>query len=72
MYLVCYFFQKLLDLLVSGVNLSTVLQSLGCIAQHDVSVFETSEDVLVNFLTKDLFRRDCVSAVAVLDVHKYD
>ncbi|MCO5560048.1 hypothetical protein L7F22_013654 [Adiantum nelumboides] len=55
-------YRKLLDLLESSINLATILQSLGCIAQHAVSVFEANEEDLVNFLVKDLFRRDSVSS----------
>ncbi|KAH7283493.1 hypothetical protein KP509_34G009800 [Ceratopteris richardii] len=53
-------YRKLLDLLESCIKLPTILQSLGCIAQYAVSVFEAHEEDLVNFLVRDLFRRDSV------------
>lgn len=55
-------YRKLLDLLESDVKLPTILQSLGCIAQHAMSVFETHEEDLVNFLVRDLFTRDDLQA----------
>lgn len=51
-------YRKLVDLLETGAHLPTVLQSLGCIAQNAMSVFETREEDIVNFLVQDLFRRD--------------
>lgn len=53
-------YRKLVDLLETGAHLPTVLQSLGCIAQSAMSVFELREEELVNFLVRDLFRRDSI------------
>eukprot|EP00250_Pteridium_aquilinum_P011433 c20066_g1_i1 orf=108-4985(-) len=55
-------YRKLLDLLESDIKLPTILQSLGCIAQYAISVFEAHEEDLVNFLVRDLFRRDSLQA----------
>lgn len=42
--------QKLVDLLDEKAHLPTVLQSLGCIAQTAMAVFETRESEIVEFI----------------------
>eukprot|EP00249_Psilotum_nudum_P024915 c29322_g1_i2 orf=363-5285(-) len=49
---------KLVDLLETTVHLPTILQSLGCIAQNAMSVFEAREDEVIQFVVRNLFRRD--------------
>ncbi|KAI5067093.1 hypothetical protein GOP47_0017621 [Adiantum capillus-veneris] len=60
-------YRKLLDLLESSINLPTILQSLGCIAQHAMSVFEAHEEDLVNFLVREIFRRGSIFTQAPCD-----
>eukprot|EP01018_Ginkgo_biloba_P018620 Gb_23673 [translate_table: standard] len=66
-------YKKLVDSLEDGENLSTVLQSLGCIAQTATSVFETREEEIIRFIVRKLLRRDCVAfshdGQGSLDVH---
>lgn len=42
-------------------HLATVLQSLSCIAQHAITVFETQEDDIVRFVVRTLLRRISVA-----------
>ena len=42
-------------------NLPAVLQSLGCIAQTGISVFETRESEVKEFITNKILRCDSVS-----------
>ncbi|KAK2659490.1 hypothetical protein Ddye_006023 [Dipteronia dyeriana] len=44
--------KKLVDSLHSGRNISTVLQSLGCIAQYSVSTFETQDEDITPYIYK--------------------
>eukprot|EP00250_Pteridium_aquilinum_P014731 c22163_g1_i1 orf=419-4063(+) len=49
---------KLLDLLRGGVNLPTILQSLGLIAQRSTSSFKARQEDVMKFLMEDLLKRD--------------
>nr|XP_043623301.1 sister chromatid cohesion protein PDS5 homolog B-like isoform X2 [Erigeron canadensis] len=50
-------YKRLVDMLIKRTNLPSVLQSLGCIAQTAMPVFETQESKVVNFIRKDILRR---------------
>ncbi|KAI3682841.1 hypothetical protein L1987_83148 [Smallanthus sonchifolius] len=47
-------YEKLVDMLEKKTHLPSVLQSLGCIAQTAMPVFETQETKIQNFIKKDL------------------
>lgn len=49
-------YKRLVDMLEKRTNLPSVLQSLGCIAQMAMPVFETQESKVVNFIRKDILR----------------
>ena len=48
--------QRLVDMLEKRTHLPTVLQSLGCIAQMAMPVFETQESKIDGFIRKDILR----------------
>ncbi|KAH7567872.1 hypothetical protein JRO89_XS07G0171200 [Xanthoceras sorbifolium] len=48
--------QKLVDSLHSGRNVSTVLQSLGCIAQYSVLTFETQDEDITPYIYKNVIQ----------------
>ncbi|KAK9057901.1 hypothetical protein SSX86_022740 [Deinandra increscens subsp. villosa] len=47
-------YKKLVDMLEKKTHLPSVLQSLGCIAQTAMPVFETQETKIQNFIKKDI------------------
>lgn len=49
--------QRLVDKLEDNTHLSTVLQSLGCIAQNAMPIFETREDDIIKFVVRNVLRR---------------
>ncbi|KAJ9563026.1 hypothetical protein OSB04_008186 [Centaurea solstitialis] len=49
-------YKRLVDMLEKRTHLPTVLQSLGCIAQMAMPVFETQESKIKGFIRKDIFR----------------
>lgn len=51
-------YKRLVDMLESGTHLPAILQSLGCIAQNAMPVFETREDDVIQFLCDKLFRQN--------------
>ncbi|CAA0827902.1 ARM repeat superfamily protein [Striga hermonthica] len=55
-----FFFPKLcktlVDSLCNGQNAPTVLQSLGCLAQHSPPSFEDLEKVITNYIVEKIFR----------------
>lgn len=53
--------QKLVDMLEEKTHLPAVLQSLGCIAQSAMPVFETRESEIKEFITNQILRSDSVS-----------
>lgn len=48
--------KQLMDALHSGRNIPTVLQSLGCIAQNSISVYETREGEIMQFMYEKIFQ----------------
>ncbi|XP_019182210.1 PREDICTED: sister chromatid cohesion protein pds5 isoform X2 [Ipomoea nil] len=48
--------KKLVDSLRMGQQIQTVLQSLGCLAQHSVVAFEAHEQEVTHFITKEIFQ----------------
>ncbi|KAH9325840.1 hypothetical protein KI387_006018, partial [Taxus chinensis] len=56
-----HLYEKLVASLEDCQNLPTTLQSLGCIAQTSISVFETREDEIIKFIVRKLLRGDCNS-----------
>lgn len=53
--------QKLVDMLEENTHLPAVLQSLGCIAQNAIPVFETRESEIKEFITNKILKSDGVS-----------
>ncbi|XP_076907861.1 sister chromatid cohesion protein PDS5 homolog A-like [Bidens hawaiensis] len=47
-------YKKLVDMIEKKIHLPSVLQSLGCIAQIAMPVFETQETKIQNFIKKDI------------------
>ncbi|GLJ40362.1 hypothetical protein SUGI_0830400 [Cryptomeria japonica] len=54
-------YEKLVSSLEDCQNLPTTLQSLGCIAQTAISIFETREEEIIKFIVRKLLRRECES-----------
>lgn len=52
----CLSVQKLVDSLYSGPNIPTILQSLGCIAQHSISTIEPWQREIAVFINERIFR----------------
>ncbi|XP_024361716.1 sister chromatid cohesion protein PDS5 homolog A isoform X1 [Physcomitrium patens] len=48
---------RLVDKLEDNAHLPTVLQSLGCIAQNAMPIFETREDDIIKFVVRNVLRR---------------
>eukprot|EP00252_Welwitschia_mirabilis_P017347 TRINITY_DN3843_c0_g1_i5.p1 TRINITY_DN3843_c0_g1~~TRINITY_DN3843_c0_g1_i5.p1 ORF type:complete len:1350 (+),score=286.92 TRINITY_DN3843_c0_g1_i5:295-4344(+) len=48
-------YKRLVDMLGTGTHLPAILQSLGCIAQNAMSIFETREGDIINFIYNKLF-----------------
>lgn len=44
-----------MDALESGKNTPTVLQSLGCMAQHSVSAFESHAEEITRYIVDNIF-----------------
>ncbi|CAM6113881.1 unnamed protein product [Calypogeia fissa] len=51
---------RLVDLLDDKQHLPTILQSLGCIAENAIPVFETREEEVVRFVVRNLLKRESV------------
>ncbi|KAL2634564.1 hypothetical protein R1flu_006043 [Riccia fluitans] len=51
---------RLVDLLDDKPHLPTILQSLGCIAENAMPVFETREDEVVRFVIRNVLKREVV------------
>lgn len=49
--------QRLVDKLEDNTHLPTILQSLGCIAQNAMPIFETREDDIIKFVVRNVLRR---------------
>lgn len=58
----CYMLQRLVDMLEKKTHLPSILQSLGCIAQIAMPVFETREDEIVEFISKKVLKRSNVGS----------
>ncbi|KAK6939869.1 hypothetical protein RJ641_029400 [Dillenia turbinata] len=50
--------KKLVEALHKGANIPTLLQSLGCIAQHSLSSFESHERVIRQYIIQNIFEGD--------------
>lgn len=48
--------QKLVEALHSEQNIPTVLQSLGCLAQHSVSTFESHDGMITPYIYQNIFQ----------------
>jgi len=53
--------QRLVDMLEEKTHLPAVLQSLGCIAQTAMPVFETRESEIEAFIINKILKSDSVS-----------
>jgi len=53
--------QRLVDMLEEKTHLPAVLQSLGCIAQTAMPVFETRESEIEEFIINKILKSDSVS-----------
>ncbi|XP_024637720.1 sister chromatid cohesion protein PDS5 homolog A isoform X2 [Medicago truncatula] len=51
-------YKKLVDMLEENTHLPAVLQSLGCIAQNAIPVFETRESEIKEFITNKILKSD--------------
>ncbi|KAL0438095.1 UNVERIFIED_CONTAM: Sister chromatid cohesion protein pds5 [Sesamum latifolium] len=58
--------KTLLDSLRNGENTPTVLQSLGCMAQHSISTYEAQEKEITHYIVEEIFHRN--DALASKDV----
>lgn len=54
-------YKQLVESIDNCQNLPTVLQSLGCIAQTAIPIFETREEDVIKFIVRKLLRSDCDS-----------
>jgi len=54
-------YKQLVESINNCQNLPTVLQSLGCIAQIAIPIFETREEDVIKFIVRKLLRSDCDS-----------
>ncbi|KAM5564215.1 sister chromatid cohesion protein PDS5 [Rosa sericea] len=50
--------KKLVESLISEQNIPTVLQSLGCLAQHSVSTFESQAEEITPYIYQNIFQVD--------------
>ncbi|XP_073023250.1 sister chromatid cohesion protein PDS5 homolog B isoform X2 [Primulina eburnea] len=50
--------KMLVDSLCNGQNAPTVLQSLGCVAQHFVSTFEAQEKLITQYIVEEIFQQN--------------
>lgn len=51
-----------------GQQIQTVLQSLGCLAQHSVVAFEAHEQEVTHFITKEIFQSKDVSSKFLIEL----
>ncbi|PWA56289.1 ARM repeat superfamily protein [Artemisia annua] len=56
--------KTLVDALESGKNTPTVLQSLGCMAQHSVSAFESHAEEITRYIVDNIFLANEVDVVS--------
>ncbi|KAJ8563635.1 hypothetical protein K7X08_032087 [Anisodus acutangulus] len=61
-------FQTLVDSLHLGKQLPTVLQSLGCLAQHSVLAFQAHEEVVTHYIIEEIFQLTDVAMLEDLDL----
>lgn len=59
----CLHVQELEESLRNGLNIPTVLQSLGCLAQHSVSTFETQNGEITQLIHEKIFQVIVLSLV---------
>lgn len=55
-----YFLQRLVDTLEERTHLPAILQSLGCIAQTAMPIFETREGEIIEFITHNILECNSV------------
>lgn len=53
--------QRLVDSLCSGQNIPTVLQSIGCMAQHSVLTYDAQEKEITKYIVEEIFQGKDVS-----------
>lgn len=58
--------QKVMKSLHDGRNISTLLQSLGCISQYSSSTYELYEEQIMHFIVHDIL---CSSEVICLNLY---
>ncbi|KAF8650467.1 hypothetical protein HU200_063832 [Digitaria exilis] len=64
-------YKRLVDLLEEKkVHLPSILQSLGCIAQISIPIFETREEEIISFITKKIL--ECNDDMIENSSHKYE
>ncbi|KAL3641267.1 hypothetical protein CASFOL_016235 [Castilleja foliolosa] len=59
--------KTLVDSLGNGENAPTILQSLGCLAQHSVSAFEDQEKVITQYIVEEIFQTNDALTLKDLD-----
>lgn len=56
-----------MDQLEDNTHLPTILQSLGCIAQNAMPIFETREDEIIKFVVRNVLRRPNTQVFGALE-----
>uniref|UniRef100_F6H0S0 Uncharacterized protein n=1 Tax=Vitis vinifera TaxID=29760 RepID=F6H0S0_VITVI len=59
--------KALVDSLHGGQNIPTVLQSLGCMAQHSVSAFEARDKEITSYINETFFQVEPLDNLASFD-----
>lgn len=65
---ICAVIQRLVDILEKKTHLPAVLQSLGCIAQTAMPVFETREGEVVEFIMSNILKSSNVRLLEKVDL----
>lgn len=65
---ICAVIQRLVDILEKRTHLPAVLQSLGCIAQTAMPVFETREGEVVEFIMSNILKSSNVRLLEKVDL----
>ncbi|KAL3627269.1 hypothetical protein CASFOL_028632 [Castilleja foliolosa] len=60
-------YKRLVDMLEEKAHLPSVLQSLGCIAQAAMPVFETRESEIEKFIKENILEHGCITGDTALD-----
>ena len=61
-----------MDALHGGQNIPTVLQALGCLAQHSVSTFESRDGEITQYIVEFFFQSADVSLFHNININKME